>query len=519
MNIASSSGNPVTTSTGSVINGILLGPDKNFTLQGRSGPVLGGELAEISLISDAEVRVEPFPVFPEPRDLGGDGKADVVLRQASTGQLYLFEMDGNAYTPSNIGALDPVWELVAIADLGGDNKGDLLLRHTDTGQLYLWEMDGNVKTPSNIGALNPAWDVAGTGDFGGDGRADILLRHSDTGQLYLWEMDGNIVTRSNIGALSLVWKVAGIGDFGGDGKDDILLRHISTGQLYLFEMDGNVKTPSNIGALNPVWEVVAVRDLAGDGKADILLRHRATGQLYLFEMDGNLKSPSNIGMVSLVWDIVQVSDFGGDGKADILFRHGATGQLYLWEMDGNSAALSNVGIVNPVWVIQPAVSAVTAPVDAVDDNPTDFLSLTAKVIAVLGNDSGSAPLSVLPGSLSDPANGEVTLNPDNTITYVQDGKAKENDGLVYYYNNCRGCHSVDGFSGKDAFTYTASDGYSSDTATVTVTVTSFDLAGSASDLSGYTPALTACGDLPHTCYGLTDVQIQAIGRFLGEVFP
>jgi hypothetical protein len=68
-------------------------------------------------------------------------------------------MDGNVVTPSNIGALNPVWEVVQLSDFGGDGKSDLLLRNSSTGQLYLWEMDGNVKTPSNVGGLNPVWIV------------------------------------------------------------------------------------------------------------------------------------------------------------------------------------------------------------------------------------------------------------------------------------------------------------------------------------------------------------------------
>jgi len=46
-----------------------------------------------------------------------------------------------------------------VSDFGGDGKADILLRHSTTGQLYLFEMDGNVKTPSNVGALNTVWTV------------------------------------------------------------------------------------------------------------------------------------------------------------------------------------------------------------------------------------------------------------------------------------------------------------------------------------------------------------------------
>ena len=73
---------------------------------------------------------------------------------------------------------------------------------------------------------------------------------------------------------------------------------------------------------------------------------------------------------------------------------------------------------------------------------------TAVTIAVLANDGDpdGDPLSV--GAVSDPANGTVTINADNTVTYTPDP----------------------GFLGTDTFTYTAFDGEYEDTATVTVTV-------------------------------------------------
>jgi hypothetical protein len=69
-----------------------------------------------------------------------------------------------------IGALNTSWRVEGIGDLGGDGMSDILLRHISTGQLYLYEMNGNVRTGSNIGGMDIAWDVVGIGDFGGDGK-------------------------------------------------------------------------------------------------------------------------------------------------------------------------------------------------------------------------------------------------------------------------------------------------------------------------------------------------------------
>ena len=279
-------------------------------------------------------------------DFGGDGKADILVRHSS-GHLYMYEMDGNIKTGSNIGGLSTDWTVAGIGDFGGDGKADILIRHS-SGHLYMYEMDGNIKTGSNIGGLSTDWTVAGIGDFGGDGKDDILIRHS-SGHLYMYEMDGNIKTGSNVGGLGVDWAVAGVGDFGGDGKADILIRH-SSGLLYLYEMDGNIKTGSNVGGLGTDWTVEGIGDFGGDGKDDILIRH-SSGLLYLYEMDGNIKTGSDIGGLSTDWSVERVADYGGDGKADILLRH-AGGQLYLYEMDGNIYTGSLIGGLNTDWAVE-----------------------------------------------------------------------------------------------------------------------------------------------------------------------
>jgi CshA-type fibril repeat protein/VCBS repeat-containing protein len=87
-----------------------------------------------------------------------------------------------------------------------------------------------------------------------------------------------------------------------------------------------------------------------------------------------------------------------------------------------------------------------APVAANDSAETD--ENTPVVIPVLANDSDpdGDPLSI--DSVTQPANGSVTINPDGTLTYTPD----------------------EGYTGTDSFTYTVTDGDLTDTATVTVTV-------------------------------------------------
>jgi len=193
----------------------------------------------------------------------GDGSAKnctvPILDDTDSEDDETFQVDlSNPSNGAKLGAIDSATvtitdnDATVKDDFGGDRKADILIRNT-SGFLYLYEMDGNVRTGSNIGVLSTDWSVAGVGDFGGDGKADILVRNT-SGFLYLYEMDGNVRTGSNIGVLSTDWTVERVADYGGDGKADILVRHTS-GHLYLYEMDGNVRTGSNIGVLSTDWAV------------------------------------------------------------------------------------------------------------------------------------------------------------------------------------------------------------------------------------------------------------------------
>src|SRR5439155_1105806 len=199
---------------------------------------------------------------------------------------------------SKFGDADPtpasrLWTIVPRAkraDFDGDGRSDILWRNVSTGENYVYPMNGTTILAGEgylrtVADLN--WTVAGTGDFDGDGRADILWRNASTGENYLYPMDGLAIMPSE-GYLRTVadqsWQVAGIGDFDGDGKADILWRNSSSGQNYLYPMNGTtiLGTESYLRTVADLnWQVQAVGDYDGDGKTDILWRNSSTADSYL----------------------------------------------------------------------------------------------------------------------------------------------------------------------------------------------------------------------------------------------
>jgi hypothetical protein len=312
-------------------------------------------------ISDDDVvftRVAPAPGC-QGADLDGDGKADVLWRNSSTGENYLYPMNGLA-----IGAgegyvrtvVDTSWKIAGTGDFNGDGKADVFWRNTSTGENYVYLMNGT--TIQNEGYVRAVadqnWEVAGVGDFNGDGRDDILWRNTSTGENYVYPMDGLAILPSE-GYVRTVashhWQVVGVGRFDAGPTADILWRNSRTGENYVYLMNGTAITAEGyirtVAALE--WQVAGVGDFTGDGLSDILWRNVLTGENYLYPMNGTtiLAGENYVRTVAdLNWRIAAVGDYDGNGNADVLWRNASNGDNYAYFMQGtnivNEGYLRNV---------------------------------------------------------------------------------------------------------------------------------------------------------------------------------
>ena len=191
---------------------------------------------------------------------------------------------------------DANWELETTGDLNGDGRDDVILRHALSGQNLVWHIapaGQSIASEALIGreVEDPNWSIVDTGDFNDDGNIDIIWQNQAADQILAWYLDGQggIESEALIGRdlVDSNWEIQAVADFNGDGNADLLLRNGSSGENVLWQMDGGtIITESPFGREIPDadWRIEGARDFDSNGTVDVLLRNASAGQTVLWSM-------------------------------------------------------------------------------------------------------------------------------------------------------------------------------------------------------------------------------------------
>src|SRR2546429_646895 len=88
------------------------------------------------------------------------------------------------------------WHVQGVGDFNGDGNSDFLWRQDGSGQVYVWEMNGQTVKDEGAVAHAPVttdWHVQGPGGFNAQGNSAVHCRPAASGQVYVWEMNGQQV--------------------------------------------------------------------------------------------------------------------------------------------------------------------------------------------------------------------------------------------------------------------------------------------------------------------------------------
>ncbi|WP_323095390.1 FG-GAP-like repeat-containing protein [Intrasporangium sp. YIM S08009] len=270
---------------------------------GEPDLVPGGHAEPDLYVRDRRARPNPFG------DFDGDHLSDLIARGSSTGQLLLYRGTGTGLTGRVVigrSGWNTMNAITRLGDVDGDGREDVVAREAATGSLWLYRGTGHGFLPRvRLGASgwNGLREITAVGDVTGDGRADLVAVEARTGNLYLYPGRGTSLGARRLvghGGWNGVGELTGVGDFDRDGHNDLVARENRTGALWLYRGTGHGWFASRVrigaGGWNTLRDLVGVGDFDRDGFTDLVAVDRATRQLYLYVGRGrHLTAPRPFG--------------------------------------------------------------------------------------------------------------------------------------------------------------------------------------------------------------------------------
>jgi hypothetical protein len=291
--------------------------------------------------------------------LGGfnDGdSSDMLLRNSTSGafQVYNVAPNSNNITGSaSLGAVGLNWQFSGTGNFSSRGETDMLLRDANSGGLQVYDINNNQITGSAfMGAVGLNWQFSGIGNFSGRGTSDMLLRDADTGQLRAYNINSNQITGSAIiGSVGANWQFSGVGNFSSvPGETDLLLRNTNTGGLEVYDIANNQLTGGAfIGTVGLDWQYAGIAPIHAAGASDLILRNVNSGAFEVYDIAGNqLTGAASLGQVGLDWQLgglAAIPPTGATGNSD-----SSTAQLVqaMAGFGGSSGAADalNAGVAN-----------------------------------------------------------------------------------------------------------------------------------------------------------------------------
>ena len=232
-------------------------------------------------------------------DWDGDGHTDVIARNNSTGDVWLYPGPGTRgpleAAPVVIGVGWGGFTPFGVADYNGDGHMDIIARQdfyyagdgTPAGSLWMYPGAGgrgplNQSARVQIGNGWTGFTPFGVVDWDSDGHADIIARNDfafagyATGSLFKYPGNGGALDQNARVLIDTNWSgytPFGLGDYNGDGHPDIIARNDTAAYLALMPGNGgHLTTQTTIGTGWGGYTPFGVADWDSDRHPDVIAR-------------------------------------------------------------------------------------------------------------------------------------------------------------------------------------------------------------------------------------------------------
>src|SRR5262245_55417440 len=239
--------------------------------------------------------------------------SDMLLRNSTSGAFQAYEIvDNNIISSNSLGTVGLSWQVMGFGIFGpfsGVGETDMMLRNANTGELQVYDIFNNeIVDSAPLGTIGLEWQFSGIGNFGSSGTSDMLLRNSNTGDLEVVNIiDNEVYDSAFLTTIGLEWKFSGVGNFSGvPDESDLLLRNSNTGGLEVLNISNNQVTggPTFLGTVGLEWQFAGVAPILSATSSDLILRNVNTGAFQVYNIaDNQLTGSAPLGAVGVAWQL------------------------------------------------------------------------------------------------------------------------------------------------------------------------------------------------------------------------
>lgn len=306
---------------------------------GRAFVLPTGGLLSLGTAQKALTGLDLREVVATP-DVTGDKTGDVLLRMGD-GSVQVRSGDGKGGFGApvrTLGVFKGYEKITAVGDLNGDGRNDLVGRQAGGNRLvvFLGDGDGTFRTVLKGTGWGGYDLISGVGDVTGDGRPDVVVREG--GVLTLRPgIAGSTFGADNArripGSYGGYDTVAGGGDWNGDRTADLVLRSKASGATTVLPGRGDGTFGRALGPMSRAAGLSSLSTAQVTGSPELDLVGRSGSSVVVVPNRGRFdtRAPIDTGL-TLGWadTVLRVGDWDRDGKGDLVARSADTGTLYLF---------------------------------------------------------------------------------------------------------------------------------------------------------------------------------------------